>query len=413
MTTAAPLRPVDRSERIHILDILRGFAIFGILAVNIGGFASLSFYPGYVAAAAPWYDELAHSVMLFLAEGKFYTIFSFLFGLGFSVQLARAQARGRDVRSFYPRRLWVLLGLGLLHSLLFWIGDILRLYALLGFALLAFRNRPVRTLVIWAAVFLALGFVILGLAGGPVGGGEEIPGLDVIALARQVYSGDSFLAVVVFQALAGVISFLLIAVAQGGTVMALFLLGLLAGRMGLFERLPENRPLLKRVIVWGLPVGLAFNALFVLAENSWLATLGFTLGAPVLAAVYVSTLSLLSLTPTGARLLAPLGQVGRMALSNYVLQSVVCAFIFNGYGLGLFEQVGAAGLWGITLAIYLLQIPLSNGWLARFQFGPLEWVWRSLTYGERQPWRAARPRPQPAEDKTLSNAAIRREAGDR
>lgn len=385
--SSAALRPVAPSERIQILDILRGFAIFGILAVNIGGFASPSFYPGYLPPETPWFDQLAEKLMLFFAEGKFYTLFSFLFGLGFSVQLARAAAKGREVRSFYPRRLWVLFGFGLLHSLVFWIGDILRLYALLGFALFAFRQRSNRTLVLWAGIFLTLGYLILSLAGGPLGGSEAIPGLDALGMARQVYTGDSFLAVVTFQAFAGVLSFTYIAIAQAGTVMALFLLGLLAGRLKFFEHLPENRPLLKKVIFWGGLIGLSLNALFVFVENPWLSSLGFILGAPTLAAVYLSSLSLLSLSATGAKLLTPIANVGRMALSNYVLQSIVCALIFNGYGLGLYEKVGAAGLWGIVFAIYLCQIPLSAGWLSRFQFGPLEWLWRSLTYGQRQPFR--------------------------
>jgi len=382
------LRPVDRTERIQILDILRGFAVFGILAINIGGFASPAFYPGYLPPEyLPWYDQLAEMLMLFFAEGKFYTIFSFLFGLGFSVQLARAEAKGRDVRSFYPRRLWVLLGLGLLHTVLFWIGDILRHYALLGFALLAFRNRSNRTLAIWSGIFFALSFVILVLIGGPTGGGdvEGMP-MDVVAMARQAYASDSFFTVAIFQVFAGVISFIIIALAQGASVMALFLLGLLVGRMKLFEQLPERRTLLKKIALWGLLIGLAFNALLVFAENPWWASLGFIIGAPALAATYISGLSLLSLRGRGAKLLAPIGQVGRMALSNYILQSVVCSLIFNGYGLGLFEKVGAAGLWGITFAIYLVQIPLSAWWLSRFQFGPLEWVWRSLTYGQKQPF---------------------------
>ncbi len=391
MTTASipnTLQPVKKAERIQILDILRGFAVFGILAVNIGGFASPAFYPGYLPPEnLPWYDEIAEMLMLFFAEGKFYTIFSFLFGLGFSVQLARAEAKGKDVRSFYPRRLWVLLGLGLLHTVLFWIGDILRMYALLGFALLAFRRRSDRTLVTWAGIFFALGFVILALIGGPAGGGkvEGMP-MDVVAMARQAFTSDSFFTVVIFQVFSGVISFIIIALTQGATVMALFLLGLLVGRMKFFEQLPEQRNLLKKIALWGLLIGLAFNALFVFTENPWWTSLGFIIGAPALAAVYISGLSLISLKERGAKLLAPIGQVGRMALSNYVLQSVICSLIFNGYGLGLFEKVGAAWLWGITFAIYLVQIPLSVWWLSRFQFGPLEWVWRSLTYGKRQPF---------------------------
>ena len=111
---------------------------------------------------------------------------------------------------------------------------------------------------------------------------------------------------------------------------------------------------------------------------------GQAIGAPAFAAAYVSGLSLLSLKESGAKLLAPISKVGRMALTNYVLQSVVCSILFNGYGFGLYEKIGAAGLWGITFAIYLCQIPLSAWWLSRFQFGPLEWLWRLLTYRERQ-----------------------------
>lgn len=382
------LRPVSAAERIHILDVLRGFAVFGILAVNIAGFASPAFFPGYLPPEnLAWYDEIAEALMLLFAEGKFYSIFSFLFGLGFSVQLARAEAKGKDVRSFYPRRLWVLLGLGLLHTLLFWIGDILRLYALLGFALLAFRNRSNRTLLTWAGIFFVLGFLLLALIGGPnSSGGEEGLPMDVVLMARQAYGSDSFLSVVIFQFFAGIISFFIIALTQGASVMALFLLGLLAGRAKFFERLPENHQTLKKVAGWGLFVGLAFNALFFLMEEGWLAALGFTIGAPTLAAAYVSGLSLLSLQEGGAKLLAPIGQVGRMALSNYVLQSIICSFLFSGYGLGMYEKVGAAGLWGITFAVYLVQIPLSVWWLSRFQFGPLEWLWRSLTYGKKQPF---------------------------
>lgn len=400
------MRPVQQSERIHILDILRGFAIFGILAVNMAGFASPAFLPGYVSpASVPWYDTLAQNLVLFFAEGKFYTIFAFLFGLGFAVQLARAEARGKDIRSFYPRRLLVLFGFGVLHAILFWTGDILRLYAVLGFALLAFRKRSNRTLLIWAGVLFALSFVILGFLGAPGGKETAIAGFDIVGMARAVYTSPSYLDVLGFQTLASPLSFLILLVVQGPSVMALFVLGLIIGRLHCFERLPENRPVLRRALWIGLVVGLIGNSLFVFAENNWLASLGFTIGAPALAVCYVGGLALLSLPARGALLLAPLGQVGRMALSNYVLQSLACSLIFNGYSLGLYEKVGAAGLWGITFAIYLVQIPLSVWWLSRFQFGPLEWVWRSLTYGKRQPWRALNGHSQSAKEKAVSTIA--------
>jgi len=382
MTDQPHIHPIQPHERIQILDILRGFAIFGILAVNMAGFASPAFLPGYIPADMPWYDHLAESVVKFFAEGKFYTIFSFLFGLGFSVQLSRADARGQDIRSFYPRRLWVLLGMGMLHAIFLWIGDILRLYALLGFVLLAFRKRTNRTLWIWAAIFFTISLFLVILTSDD----SAIPGFNIIAMARTVYNGPSYLNVLVFQFFTSLVSFLaFILLAQGASVMALFMLGLLAGRAKIFERLAENRILFRRAMVIGLAVGLFGNSLYLFAESPWLAGLGFTLGAPALSAVYISGLSLLSLHAGGAKALAPLARVGRMALSNYVLQSVICAFLFGGFGFGLYEKVGPAGLLGITLASYLPQIPLSAWWLSHYRYGPLEWLWRSLTYGRREP----------------------------
>lgn len=379
--------PIQQSERIHILDILRGFAVFGILAVNMAGFATPVFMPGYIPPTfLPWYDRLSQNLVLFLAEGKFYTIFSFLFGLGFSVQLARAEAKNKDIRSFYPRRLWVLLGLGILHAVLLWLGDILRLYALLGFALLAFRRRANRTLLVWAGIFYTLSYLLLVWLGGPSGGeNSAIPGIDIVDMARAAYNSPSYLNALIFQTFASAASFIIIFLSQGASVMALFLLGLLIGRLKFFEHLPENRTVLQRVFWIGLVAGLLGNSL-LLVKDAWLASLGFTIGAPALASAYISGLSLLFLSHKGTQILAPLGKVGRMALSNYVLQSLVCSILFGGFGFGLYEKVGAAGLLGITILIYLAQIPLSAWWLQRFQFGPLEWLWRSLTYKHRQPF---------------------------
>ncbi len=379
------LAPISSKERLQILDFLRGFAIFGILAVNIGGFASPIFFPGYLVPDASVFDELAHRLMLFFAEGKFYTIFSFLFGLGFSVQLGRAENKGRDIKSFYPRRLWVLFGFGILHAIFFWYGDILRLYALLGFALLAFRNRSNRTLLIWSGIFYAAAFIILALVGGP-NANEAIPGFDVVTMARQAYQSSSFLNVLVFQVFTFPVTFGVIALVQSLSVMSLFLLGLFAGRIHFFEHLQENRVWLVRAVVVGLIVGVPANTLFMLTENAISASLGFAIGAPAFAAMYISLIGLFSLTESGQKILAPLSYVGRMALTNYILQSVVCSLLFFGYGFGLYEQIGAAGLWGITFLVYLVQIPFSMAWLRRFHFGPFEWVWRTLTYRQRQPF---------------------------
>jgi uncharacterized protein len=220
--------------------------------------------------------------------------------------------------------------------------------------------------------------VIQGFLAAPGGKETAIAGLDKVGMARAAYTSSSYLDVLGYQTLESPLSFLILLEIQGPSVMALFLLGLLIGRLHFFEQLPEQRDLLWRLLWLGLAVGLVGNTLAVFAEADWLASLGFTIGDPALAAFYVSGLSLLSLRARGARLLAPLGQVGRMALSNYILQSVICTILFGGFGFGLYEEVGAAGLLGLAFVIYLVQIPFSVWWLRRFQFGPLESLWRSL-----------------------------------
>ncbi|RQD69980.1 MAG: DUF418 domain-containing protein [Tindallia sp. MSAO_Bac2] len=383
------ISPAKSSERMDILDILRGFAIFGILVVNIAGMAGPVWLPGYVAPSVPWYDELAGFMVDFLATGKFYVIFSFLFGFGFSVQMMRAEEKRQKLRSFYPRRLIVLFILGIIHAVFFFIGDILRIYAILGFLLLAFRKRSNRTLVIWAAIFLLLNFAVLGLVGGPLAGGGEAPeGINIIEMAREIYNEGSFLQVSLFQAGASIIAFLSMLLVQGGTIMALFLLGLLAGRMKVFQKLEHHYDVFRKIFIWGLVFGISLNGAYILfAESAWISSFFWIIGAPVLGAAYVSGLCLFRLKKDGARRLKPIANVGRMALTNYLMHSVIGALLFNGYGLGLYERVGAAGLWGITIAVYLTQIPFSTWWLSKYHFGPMEWLWRALTYKQRPPFR--------------------------
>ena len=170
--------------------------------------------------------------------------------------------------------------------------------------------------------------------------------------------------------------------------MSLFLLGLLVGRSKFLEDLRKNRQVLNRIFWIGLIVGLVGNGLYLFLEDAWLASLAITFGSPAMSAAYVCGLALLSIGETGSKILAPLASVGRMALTNYVLQSVFCLFLFSGFGFGLYEDVGAAGLLGITFLIYGLQIPVSMWWLNRFRFGPLEWIWRSLTYRQWQTLRS-------------------------
>src|SRR5262249_52052055 len=179
-------------------------------------------------------------------------------------------------------------------------------------------------------------------------------------------------------------------------VLAAFLLGLYVGRRRIFHNVPAHRALLRRVQKWGLLIGIAANAAFAIggaldpAPGSVVQNVGrvcLVIGAPALALFYASTIVLLTQTETWRRRLAPLAAVGRMALSNYLLQSVICTTIFYGYGLGLFGRVGPAAGLGLTLAIYATQIPLSLWWLRRFRLGPVGWIWGWLALRKLPPIR--------------------------
>ncbi len=382
------LNPISSPDRIHILDILRGFAVFGILQVNIVGFSSPAFLPGYVSSPTPpRIDQWADYLLLFLAESKFYIIFSFLFGLGFAVQMARAEAKGRGIDTFYPRRLWVLFFIGILHSTLLWSDDILRIYALLGFALLAFRKQSNRTLLGWMALFFILSIILPVL----IGTRDDRPdvltlGEDWVRMARAAYQSRAYWDVLQFQTRFAPLSFLIILLAQGAGAMTMFLLGLLVGRSHFFERLAEHHNTLIAITLGGLLLWAAGGAVFWYVEDVWVSSAGYVLGSLGLASMYVALLSLASLLPGARHFLSPLASVGRMALSNYVFQSVVCLTIFSGFGLGQYEKIGLANLIGLASLIYVVQIILSVWWLKYFRFGPLEWVWRSLTYQKAQPF---------------------------
>ncbi len=401
------MAPVQQTERIQIVDVLRGFALFGILFVNMTVFSrpfQTILFPA--DPALPWYDRAAEWLIHFLGEGKFYSLFSLLFGLGLVLLMDRIEARGGRFTPFYLRRLLVLLLIGLAHAFLVWPGDILIMYALIGCLLLLFRKAKPRTLLIWAVIFIAIplllnaaGGALISLARSVPEGAAQIEQIFAqvetgyrtdLARAVRVYTGGSF-AEITAQRIYDYNSLALASFfGMGLNVLAMFLIGVYFGKRQIFHDLAAHRSFWRKLLLWGLTVGLAANALYAtlimtvsrfdLSPSLQIAAAAQSLGAPLLSLAYISTICLLALRPGWANRLQILAPVGQMALTNYLLQSIVCTLIFYGYGLGLFGKIGAA--WGIplTIVIYLLQIPFSHWWLKRFRYGPAEWCWRSLTY---------------------------------
>ncbi|MGF1505911.1 MAG: DUF418 domain-containing protein [Anaerolineae bacterium] len=415
MTAISPTRAADR---IEVIDILRGLAIFGILMVNMHYFV----HPWATLMApegAPFADAAAAWVINAFFTGKFFPIFSFLFGLGMSIQMDRAAAKDVRFGPLYARRLGLLLLFGLAHGILLWIGDILTLYALLGFVLLLFfRKTKPRTNWIWAVILVGLLTLLTTLSIASLQFAMTIPeaasqieatfaeSAAITAASVEegyiVYATGSWVEITAQRAE----EFLMLSFAYvpfiAPSVLAMFLIGQAMGKAGRFKDIEGNLPFFRRLMLWALPIGLVMNIIFASSGVSlaaqggvfdWTFLLAFvmnTIGGPVLALGYISAVVVIY-HKTRTQILGVLAPVGRMALTNYLMHSIIWTTVFYGYGLGLYGQIGAAVGLGLTLLTYAVQIPFSHWWMSRYRFGPFEWLWRSLTYMQPQPMRRQAP----------------------
>ena len=396
--------PVTVKERIAILDLLRGFALFGILLINMTFFKAPGGPQGIGITPDPlgWFTTLS---LIFLAESKFFTLFSLLFGLGFAIQLMRAEGSPGDFTRRFSRRLVILALFGLAHILFLWEGDILLLYALVGSLLFAFRQSKETTLRRWVfwlwlipTLLFLFGFTALQVARQLPTTGPQLAEADLaftqffITLRADTverYQAASYGETITLR-LENYSQTIPVLISRIPTVLGMFLLGLYIGKRGILANITEHLALLRGVQRWGLLIGLMGSLVITIAfallpSISALAVFFFnqTFG-PILALGYAATLILLARQPRWHQRLTPLAAAGRMALTNYLMQSVICTLIFNGYGLGLVGQVSAPLGVLLAIVIYTLQIMVSQWWLQRFQYGPLEWLWRSLTYGKLQ-----------------------------
>ncbi len=400
--------PTAAHERLALLDVVRGFTLYGVLLANtVVNFNGRGLLPMREALARnSKADEVARVVLMVLVHGKFQTLLTFLFGLGFAFQLARSEKLGRSVVPLFLRRLAVLFLIGVSHVVLLWWGDVLWGYALVGGALLLFRRRSDRALLIWAAALVFIPQILRAIP--PVSAFVErlMPGpRDRVAFRAELFatlsSGYDFTHLVRMQVLRGFYFFMAGAPWYIPWMLGRFLLGYVVGRKRLLHETAAHLPLWRKLLKWGLGTGLAGGLAQATASTYvrrggtlspwWELALALPDEAGVIAMslAYLAALVLLMQKPVWQRRLMVLAPAGQMALTNYVAQSLVSTFIFNGWGLGLIGRVGAALCIPLTVAIFAAQIAFSKAWLRYFQFGPLEWLWRSLTYGKRQAMRRA------------------------
>ncbi len=397
------ISPISLHERIETLDVLRGLAICGILIGNMQWFSGYGMMPRALASQSPPIDQITRFLVHFFIEGKFYSIFSFLFGFGFALQIARAEERGDTKASLFKRRLFWLLVIGLLHAYLLWAGDILSIYALMGFLLISFRRKTNRSLLKWAFALMAVPIVtylllyVLFVAFAPPGTVAKVDAAQLEfwpATIKKVHE-SSYLQIITdfnLNYIAGRYASLIFEM-RLPKILAMFLLGFYAYRRGFFQNLSSHQPFIRRVLIYGLLLGIVGNLAFAAfagheavlppSPAGIVGVISYAFAVPALALFVIALIATLWQKAAWRRLLACLAPVGRMALSNYLLQTIICVFIFYGYGFGWFARVSASTATLMALGIFLFQILLSALWLKYFSYGPMEWIWRQLTYGRR------------------------------
>ncbi len=399
-STLRPSTPTTASERFVLLDALRGFALLGVVLVNLRSFTLFDLLPENVKAALPsarwdrWLDWLMNGFV----DGKSFTLFTLLFGVGFALQMQRADGAG-DMRR-YIRRLLILLIIGLGHAYLFWWGDILRLYATMGLLLVPLGRLKTRTLAalgVFVAVFLSPLLRPLMV--------QLLPGIasadQASAWALAAFSSKSLAAMLKGNFDYDVWS----RISAWGLplyVLGRLMIGAALGRTGALYDPQKHSRFWQRLTIATLPLGAALTTFILFKDHNifgstleWWRTdqaravirMARSAASLSLGLAYVGIFALLFQRPGWRRWMQLLAPVGRMALTNYLAQTVLGIALFYGVGLGIGPRFGLIGLLMAGAAIFTAQIVLSHWWLARFNFGPFEWLWRSLTYGHRLPLR--------------------------
>ncbi|MEJ8777377.1 DUF418 domain-containing protein [Pseudogracilibacillus sp. ICA-222130] len=392
--------PISSNERIVSLDIIRGFALFGILLVNMPLFQTPKLVEELymISPELSGIDQFARMMLDVFVETKFFAIFSILFGIGFYIFMQRAEEKSTFYYRLYSRRLIALGVFGFLHLVFFWYGDILLRYALAGFFLIFFYKRKEKTILIWILSFVCLLFGLLTFSFfAPTEEMEQqitnlqMEGAPKVAEAIDIYNNGSYTEWLSYRFTEEVIPVLINMPFSIITPLFYFLIGLYIAKKGILTDFHTHKQFITRVWLISLLVSiplsvgiiiLHLNVIDVGVLNDQILEVLLLASGLSLSFFYIATILLLLEKEKWKRILHPLHYVGKMALTNYIMQTFIGVGIFT--GLGLF---GELHLWlGIVISflVFPLQILFSFLWLQHFRFGPLEWIWRSITYGQFQ-----------------------------
>jgi len=372
-----------KEQRIQSIDVIRGISIFGILIVNMYSYHSTAFYVNPIYMEKNELDQWTWWFTDVFFQASFYPLFAILFGFGLAVQMDRIRKRGESIWPPMLRRLLFLLLIGLIHAIFLWSGDILVVYAVLGFLFLPAARMKAKNLFRTALLLYILPSFFLLIFGSQLNGkildetiAQQIERAEESAL---IYKEGSFMEVTgvrfkewaVTNGEGAIILFIL--------VYPLILFGASLAKSGILHSTEKSKKVFKNLLFATLPLGLLFKISPYVEGHIGSELLQDLIGGPLLSIAYFAAIILL-VSKGKRKILSYIANVGRMSLSNYIFQSVICTTFFYGYGFGLFGEVSYFEGTMIAIGIYVLQIFVSNHWLKKYHQGPLEAIWRQFTY---------------------------------
>lgn len=383
-------RPVGSKERVATLDILRGFSLLGILLVNMFGF----YLPmPHIADLSNWFSEaqdiIWQQLLDIYVQSSFYPLFSMLFGYGLAMQFLKAKETGASFYRFAPKRMIILFIVGMLHAVLIWWGDILATYAFCGIFLIALMRLRAKWLLIIAVVVNGLyhAFILsLYKAGGMFDTTTDSLSVDIVAIQSSIeaYGVGSWMDA--FSQRLVDLSIQLspfMWISSLFTILPYMLIGAALGKWRLIEGAKDKLVTWLVLAVLGIGIGIYMKSLPIAgAQTFGNEYLQVYIGGPMLALGYIAVVTLLTQLPVIAKILSPVAKAGRMSMTLYIMQSIVCTVLFYNWGFGLFGKVDVQMGVFIALAIYVCQLVIAELYFTKFKQGPLEAAMKRLTYGK-------------------------------
>lgn len=379
------LEPVALDERVESIDLMRGVALLGILLVNMLAFHSpFSYIDPYT-----WFDaagdQTTYAFIDVFVQASFYPLFAMLFGYGLGMQFLRAESRNRPFAPMAVKRLAILLLFGILHAFLLWFGDILITYAIMGFLLIGMMRLDSKWLLTLGVIIYAVpqALLLLILFAAVAMDSSFYVGIQEVQNSVAAYGGGTYAEIFRqrfddWMYSNNPLNYIVLIV----TILPFTMVGAAAAKWRLIERTREMKKLWIGLAVGGFVIGLLLKLTpYLIDKNIAMTYLQDIFGGPLLAVSYAAAIALISQNLKAAKILRPLAKAGRMSLTTYITQSVIATTIFYSYGLGLYGQVSVLTGTLLALGIFVIQLIFAELWLTKFNQGPLEMLWRKITYG--------------------------------